>query len=93
MALARFSFNSLHDFAAPARHLNVLRGGAALCFTRAANGPQVPLEATQPRRPLCLRRHTLARSWLTRPPAREERPAAPRFRAWPCAQAALGAVP
>jgi LysR family transcriptional regulator of beta-lactamase len=55
MTLARFSLNTLHAFAAAARHLNFTRAGEELCVTQAAISQQVKLLEAQLGKPLFLR--------------------------------------
>ncbi len=55
MTLTRFSLNTLHAFAAAARHLNFTRAGEELCVTQAAISHQVKLLEQQLGKPLFLR--------------------------------------
>lgn len=55
MALPRYSLNTLHAFAAAARHLNFTRAAEALCVTQTAVSHQVKLLETQLGRPLFVR--------------------------------------
>ncbi len=55
MALARYSLNTLHVFAAAARHLNFTRAAEALCVTQAAVSHQIKLLEAQLGRPLFVR--------------------------------------
>lgn len=55
MPLARYSLNTLHAFAAAARHLNFTRAADELCVTQAAVSHQVKLLERQLGRPLFLR--------------------------------------
>ncbi len=55
MALARYSLNTLHAFAAAARHLNFTRAADELCVTQAAISHQVKLLERQVGKPLFLR--------------------------------------
>lgn len=55
MALARYSLNTLHAFAAAARHLNFTRAAGELCVTQAAVSHQIKLLEQQIGRPLFLR--------------------------------------
>jgi LysR family transcriptional regulator of beta-lactamase len=55
MPLSRYSLNTLHAFAAAARHLNFTRAAEALCVTQAAVSHQVKLLEQQVGKPLFLR--------------------------------------
>lgn len=55
MPLSRYSLNTLHAFAAAARHLNFTRAAEALCVTQAAVSHQVKLLEQQIGKPLFLR--------------------------------------
>lgn len=55
MGLARYSLNSLHAFAAAARHLNFTRAADELCVTQAAVSHQIKALEAQVGRPLFLR--------------------------------------
>lgn len=55
MPLSRYSLNTLHAFAAAARHLNFTRAANELCVTQAAVSHQVKLLEQQLGKPLFLR--------------------------------------
>lgn len=55
MSLSRYSLNTLHAFAAAARHLNFTRAANELCVTQAAVSHQVKLLERQLGKPLFLR--------------------------------------
>ena len=55
MPLSRYSLNTLHAFAAAARHLNFTRAAEALCVTQAAVSHQVKLLERQVGKPLFVR--------------------------------------
>ncbi len=55
MSLSRYSLNTLHAFAAAARHLNFTRAADELCVTQAAVSHQVKLLEQQLGKPLFLR--------------------------------------
>ena len=55
MSLPRYSLNTLHAFAAAARHLNFTRAAQELCVTQAAVSQQVKLLEAQVGKPLFLR--------------------------------------
>jgi LysR family transcriptional regulator, regulator of gene expression of beta-lactamase len=55
MTLSRYSLNTLHAFAAAARHLNFTRAAETLCVTQAAVSHQVKLLERQVGKPLFLR--------------------------------------